>query len=85
LIRVHNHLEGMLVAGCIAPDRWPPSDDVLDFAAKKAGVPATHVNSHIGEVHRLSPADRQKVLDVIQRLADTVSHIIANMKSCKKL
>jgi excisionase family DNA binding protein len=37
-IRVDNRLEGMLVAGCIAPDPWPPPDEVLGLAASKAGV-----------------------------------------------
>jgi excisionase family DNA binding protein len=77
LIRVHNRLEGMLVAGCIAPDSWPPSDEVVSYAAGKAGVSLAKVTGHVEEVHRLSCADRQKVLNLIQRLADMVSQIIA--------
>lgn len=78
LIRVHNRLEGMLVAGCIAPDNWPPSDEALGHAAAKAGVSVTDVNSHVEEVHRLAFGDRLRVLKVIQRVADTVSQIIAD-------
>jgi excisionase family DNA binding protein len=77
LVRMANHLEGMLVAGCIAPDTWPPRDEVVRYAAGKAGASPAHTLRHLEEVHHLSEAERDRVLHVIQRTADIISQIIA--------
>jgi excisionase family DNA binding protein len=76
-IRVDNRLEGMLVAGCIAPDPWPPTDEMLSLAASKAGKELGQIASSKDAVHHLSSADRERVLGAIQRIADIISQLIA--------
>jgi excisionase family DNA binding protein len=76
-IRVENRLEGMLVAGCIAPDSWSPTDELLSLAASKTGVEPGRIASSVAAVHHLASADRERVLDTIQRIADVISQMIA--------
>ena len=76
-IRAENRLAGMLVAGCVAPDTWPPPDEVLGLGASKAGVDPGQIAGSVVAVHHLSSADRQRVLSAIQRIADIISQMIA--------
>jgi excisionase family DNA binding protein len=76
-IRVDNRLAGMLVAGCVAPDSWPPPDEVLGLAASKAGVDPGQITGSVAAIHHLSSADRERVLGSIQRIADIISQMIA--------
>jgi excisionase family DNA binding protein len=76
-IRVENHLEGMLVAGCVAPDTWPPTHEMLSLAASKAGVDPGQIAGSVAAVHHLSSADHERVLGAIQLIADIISQMIA--------
>lgn len=76
-IRVENRLAGMLVAGCVAPDMWPPSGERIDALAGEVRMEPGQLAQHMHAVHVLSSADRTRVLDVIQRIADVISTLIA--------
>lgn len=77
-IRVDNTLEGMLVAGCVAPDTWPPADETLALAAKKVGIEREQIVSTSEAVYHLSSADRERVFNIIQCIADIISQMIAD-------
>ncbi len=76
-IRVENGLAGMLVAGCVAPDMWPPSGERIDALAGQARMESGQLAQRVHAVHVLSSADQTRVLDVIQRIADIISTLIA--------
>ncbi len=74
-VRVNNELKAMVIAGGIAPDRWPPTTEEVERMAKTLGVPADVMLAHIDEVHKPSAAEQQRVLHFLQRIADIFSHI----------
>ena len=76
-IRVENRLAGMLVAGCVAPDMWPPSGARINALAGEVRMEPGQLAQHVHAVHVLSSADRTRVLDVIQRISDVISTLIA--------
>ncbi len=76
-IRVENGLAGMLVAGCVAPDMWPPSGERIDALAGQARMEPGQLAQRVHAVHVLLSADQTRVLDVIQRIADIISTLIA--------
>ncbi|MCX6031913.1 MAG: helix-turn-helix domain-containing protein [Chloroflexi bacterium] len=80
-IRVDNRLEGMLVTGCVAPDTWPPTDEILSSAASKAGLEPKQIASSLDAVHHLSSAERERVLGAIQPIADIISQMIAERQA----
>ena len=75
LIRVGHELKGLLVAGGIAPDVWPPEPAQLAALAQDLGLEPAALAAHIDEVYRLDRADRDQVLRFVQRIADILSHI----------
>ncbi len=77
-IRVDNRLEGMLVAGCIAPEAWPPSEAMIGEVASRAGIKSQQLVEHAHAVHSLSGQELKKVRDVIQRVADIISYLVAD-------
>lgn len=76
-VRVGSELKGMVVAGGIAPDTWPPEADTLAEIADGFGVDAAVVERHVDEVFRLGDRERKEVLEVLPRISYMVSEITA--------
>lgn len=76
LIRVGKELPGMVVAGCIAPDNWPPSEDQLVTMARDFGVEPQILADRVGQIYYLNARERATVLSSVQRVANIVAHII---------
>jgi len=76
LIRHGRELKGMVFAGGIAPDAWPPSPEEQKKIAARVGLSLDYLAAHLGEVHHLNPAERQQALDFVQRIADIYSHLL---------
>ncbi len=76
LVRVGMELKGMVVAGCVAPDIWPPASDEIRAIADEFGVPETRIQNHLLEVFNLDREERQRVLGTVQRIANIVAHIV---------
>ncbi len=76
-IRAGTELKGMVFVGGFAPDGWPPSAARLSEMAAELRVPVARLAPHVGEVYQLLPADRQRTLSLIQRVANIVSHWIS--------
>jgi hypothetical protein len=76
LIRHGRELKGMVFAGGVAPEAWPPAVDEQAQIAVRMGLPPEYLSSHFGEVHDLGSEARQRALEFIQRVADIVSHLL---------
>jgi excisionase family DNA binding protein len=76
LIRSGNLLKGMLFAGGIAPDQWPPTRDVVKTMAAQFKLAPQTLAPHIDEVYRLDRRQRERVLSFIQRIADVFSLLL---------
>lgn len=76
LVRVGDRLEGMVLAGGVAPADWPPPPEEADRLAANLGVPSAIVRSHLGEIYSLGPEERERVLDLLARTAVLVSRLV---------
>lgn len=76
LIRVGHELKGMVVAGCVAPDQWPPSGEEVTEIAAVFGMPETMIADQLIKVFYLNDAQRNQVICSIQRIATIVAHIV---------
>lgn len=76
LIRVGNELQGMVVAGCIAPDEWPPTDEELGNVAAELGVQQGVLARQLDQIYTLDETQREMVLASVQRVANIVAHIV---------
>jgi excisionase family DNA binding protein len=79
-IRNGNELAGMVVAGGIAPAVWPPSAEQVAEIAGQLGMQASLLAGHINEVFHLDAAAQQRLLPLVQRIADAVTHIIGERR-----
>ncbi len=75
LIRVGTELKGMVVMGCIAPDRWPPPTEEVSAMAAEFGLKPKELAPHVDEAFFLDKAEQARVLSFVQRIADVVAHI----------
>ncbi len=75
-IRVENELAGMVIAGGIAPDDWPPSPAEIEEIAAESRVSGDVITASINDVHRLGPDDRERLLDGVSTLARHLSLIL---------
>ena len=80
LIRDGVELKGMVVAGCVTPDEWPPSEAEIAGMAAEFGVEPELLATRVNEVYALSKGQRDKVLAHIQQIANIVAHIISERK-----
>jgi excisionase family DNA binding protein len=76
MIRVGTELKGMVVAGCVRPDQWPPSSVELQKMADEFGVSAELFEDHLEGVHTLDESQKRQVLTFVQRIANIVAHIV---------
>ncbi len=81
VVRVESELKAMVIAGGVAPEHWPPSPDEMARLAQHLGVPLTVLEQHVEEVYVLSPVEKARVLTFVQRIADVISHIIAERQA----
>jgi excisionase family DNA binding protein len=76
LIRVGSELTGMVVAGCIVPDDWPPSDEELHSMASELNVERHVLESRLNQVYTLDREEQARVLSTVQTVANIVAHIL---------
>jgi excisionase family DNA binding protein len=81
MIRVGDELKGMVVAGCVAPDVWPPSPDELSAMAAEFGVDEAKLAARLDDVFYLDQNQRGQVLETMQRIANIVAHIVNERKT----
>ena len=81
MIRVGSELKGMVIAGCVAPDVWPPDSTGVGVMASEFGVEPDLIRPHIEEVYHLDMEQRANVLAYMQRVANIVAHIVYERKT----
>ena len=81
LIPVGSELKGMVVAGCVAPESWPPSVDGIEQMATEFELDTASLTPHVDEVYFLNSEEKQRVLDYLQRIANIVAHIVDERKT----
>jgi excisionase family DNA binding protein len=74
-VRVGSELRGIILAGGIAPEQWPPSRSDIEQISLDFGVDAGAILAHVDEVYHLDAAARQRVLDLLPRLARFLSEV----------
>jgi len=81
MVRVGTELQGMVVAGCVAPENWPPDNDKIDQIAIDMDVDQSLISPHLDNVFNLSPDQRAQVLKQLQRIANIIAHIVEERRS----
>lgn len=81
VIRVGAELKGMVIAGCLAPDDWPPSAAEVDAMAAELEVQRDLLLPRLDQVYTLDQVRRQAVLDHLKRIANIVAHIVNERKT----
>lgn len=79
-IRSDHRLVGMVMAGGLAADDWPPTPSELAEIAAPLHVPAKLLAAHAGDVYHADAAERARVLDYLQGIGDVLSRF-ANERS----
>lgn len=77
LIRVGTELKGMVVAGCLAPEDWPPTKEEVEQIANDFGVASTLLIPRLREVYHLDEKQKSAVLTTVQKVANIVAHIVS--------
>ena len=80
MIAVGTELKGMVLAGCIAPDEWPPSPTEAAAIAAGFDVPPDFLMQYVNDVYHLDKAQKERVLATIPRVATLIAHIIDERK-----
>jgi excisionase family DNA binding protein len=75
LIRLGDELKGMVIAGGVARDDWPPPPAELKAIAAELDVPADLLRDHAGEVYFLSAEDRDRTAALLPRIGGLISRM----------
>jgi len=81
LIRDGTELKGMVVAGCVAPEHWPPNEEEVDSMAAEFGVEPELLQGQLDHVYFLGEDQQKRVLAHIQQIANIVAHIVRERKT----
>lgn len=80
-IRSGNELTGMVIAGGIEPESWPPTETEIHTLATEARVADEVVAGHAHEVYRLDETQRTALPTAVSRLAGHLSRIASRGRS----
>lgn len=75
-VRVEDRLVGMVIAGGIAPEEWPPADEQVAAIAAEVGVDPSQLVPHLAEVFAADEFRRRELLEILPRLAHAISHLM---------
>ncbi|RME10214.1 MAG: helix-turn-helix domain-containing protein [Bacteroidetes bacterium] len=80
LIAVGTELKGMVIAGCVAPDNWPPPPEVVSNIAHQFGMTAEELSNCLHEVYKLDATQKRRVLDTLPKISALIAHIVEDRK-----
>lgn len=80
-VRRGNELTGMVIAGGIAPDDWPPSATELEAIAAELGVSAERLAAAVDQVYWLDDEKRAALIPGVLRLAKHLSRLASRDRS----
>jgi len=81
IIRVGNRLDGMVVAGCVAPEDWPPPRSVLEEIAHEIGIHPAALVKATGGIYHLDEDAQDRVLGGLSVLATHLSRLAARRQA----
>lgn len=81
MVRVGTELQGMVVAGCVAPEYWPPENEKIAEIASELGSDQQALMPHLYKVYTLTSDQRVQVLRHLQRIANIIAHIVEERRS----
>jgi len=91
-IRLGSTLVGMVIVGGVAPETWPPSDEVIANIATETDTPQSVVRDHLLEVHWIDRSHQDWILrnlsqvsDLISRLADDHGRLVQRLDAIAAL
>jgi excisionase family DNA binding protein len=76
-VRVDRSLVGMMIVGGLAPAHWPPGPEEVARIGHDTGLDPADISAHAAEVYDLSPDDQDRILGLLPRIADLISHLAA--------
>jgi len=79
-LRVGSELRGIILAGGIAPEQWPPSVAHVEQMSAEFDVDPTTLGDHLDQVFYLDDDGRQRVLTLLPRLARFLSEVTNERK-----
>lgn len=74
-VRGGSALLGMVIAGGIARDDWPPGEAEIRTIATTLDVDPRRVAEHIDEVYRVEEAHKGRILSVLPKVAGLISNL----------
>lgn len=80
LIAIGTELKGMVIAGCVAPDNWPPSPETTAAISNRFGMSVEDFSSHLHEVYRLDQTQKNRVLSTLPKISTLIAHIVEDRK-----
>ncbi len=81
MIAVGTELKGMVIAGCIAPEKWPPSPKEITAIAGKFDVSPDLIRYHAEDVYHLDDEQQARTLATIPQIAALIAHIVDERKT----
>ena len=81
LIVVGTEIKGAVIAGCIAPDGWPPPPDEITAMAVQLGVSPEVISRNAHEIYVLDETQREQVLTQLPRIAAIIAYMASERKS----
>lgn len=76
MVRVGTELKGMVIAGFIAPEQWPPSGEQIASMAAELHIDEDVLANHLQAVCYLETETQAQVQQFIQRIATIIAHIV---------
>jgi excisionase family DNA binding protein len=76
-VRLGDRLVGMVIAGGIRPDDWPPSDAELTAVATDLGVATPILREHVDEVITLGQGDLEALPHRLPRFGELITRLAA--------
>ncbi|MBT8213557.1 MAG: helix-turn-helix domain-containing protein [Acidimicrobiia bacterium] len=77
-LRSGDRLLGMVLAGGVAAEPWPPPVADVVAGARLVGLDPTIVTSHIEEVYYLDRLGKQELKSALPRIANALSRVISD-------
>jgi excisionase family DNA binding protein len=74
-VREGSELTAMVIAGGIAPDRWPPPIEEIRGIAAEVGIDPEELAEHADEVYRLDDEGKRRILDLLPKLGVLISQM----------
>lgn len=84
-VRHGDRLAGMVIAGGIRPDEWPPSDEHLWAIGAELDVSVSILRDHIEEVFDPDPVQRRRIPSQLPRFGELISRLATSSPHASEL